>query len=249
MKRMPNIKLTRKEYDQIAKNQRFDKGCEGIICQGFRDDTLYKIFVEYDTIEPIQLPDNKHKKILSLYERNIDHTVQPVSTISLDGQLIGYEITHDKDDINLDTISLSRKLMIQSLKESRNILRYFDSQDITFVDVKGSNILVNRKNHQVTFCDIDNMRVGQYPVDLLNDYVDSFIETESDIDGKVDAYMHNLLTIQKLQKPKLDYNKIICNIEAGKYKGLSEKDVASIIDGMDSYSNFTGEYIIEYIKR
>lgn len=249
MKRMPNIKLTRKEYEQIAKNKRFDKGCEGIICQGFRDDTLYKMFVKYDTIEPIQLPDNKHKKILSLYERNIDHTVHPVSTLSLDGQLIGYEITHDKDDINLDVISLRRKLLIQILRESRDILRYFDSQDITFADVKGSNILVNRKNYQVTFCDIDNMRVGQYPIDLLNDYVDSFIEADCDINGNVDAYMHNLLTIQKLKKTKLDYNGIICNIEAGKYKKSYPKDIAAILDTMNSSSDFTGEYIIEYIKR
>lgn len=96
MKIMPNIKLTQEEYEQIATQNKIAFGGERIICKGENPNSLYKIFVEYDTITPVGMSDNKHEKIKELYQRQLEHAVQPLSTISLNGDLIGYEMTYVK---------------------------------------------------------------------------------------------------------------------------------------------------------
>ena len=56
---------------------------------------------------------------------------------------------------------------------------------------------------------MDNIRLGEHPIDLLNDYVDSIYVGDGSIDSSVDAYMHNLMTLQKLNSPGITYDEII----------------------------------------
>lgn len=249
MQRMPNIKLTREEYDIMANYCRFNSGGEGIIFKSQRPNTLYKVFVDYETTTPVGMSDNKYQKVLSLYERQLQGGTQPLSTISLDGELIGYEMTYDEDDESLDKIILPRRQLIVCLKQASEILKYYASEDITYGDVKSNNILVNRRTHQVKFCDMDNIRLGEHQIDLLNDYVDSFITCSADIDASVDAYMHNLMTLQFLNAPTLDYDQILYNLSEGKYQRSYKKEAKPTLETMASSEPFTGEYIIQYVKR
>ena len=249
MQRMPNINLTTEDYGTMIDYCRFSLGGEGIICKSMRPNTLYKIFVDYDTTTPTGLSDNKFKKILALYERKLEHSVQPLSTISLNGELIGYEMTYDKDDISLDKATLFRRQLIAALKETSDILKYFASQDITNGDVKANNILINRKTKKTKFCDIDNVRYKDYPIDLLSDHVDSFITLPGDLEEKADAYMHNLMTLQKLNAPHLNYDEIIYYLSEGKFRNYYHEEAAQTLSTMASSEPFTGEYIAPYIKR
>lgn len=249
MKNMPNIKLTPEEYRIMTTYCHYGSGGEGIICRSQRPDTLYKIFVEYETTTPVGLSDNKYKKILSLYERKLKGSVQPLSTVSLNGELIGYEMTFDEDDMPLDKIFLFRRSLIKVLQDTTDILKYFDSEDITYGDVKANNILVNTRTHEAKFCDMDNVRLGENPIDLLSDHVDSIITTEADINASVDAYMHNLMTLQYLNDPEATYDQILSNIQKGKYKRAYKKEARQTLTSMTTPEQFTGEYLAPYVKK
>lgn len=249
MKIMPNIKLTQEEYEQIATQNKVAFGGEGIICKGENPNSLYKIFVEYDTITPVGMSDNKHEKIKELYQRQLEHAVQPLSTISLNGDLIGYEMTYDQDDISLERIFLFRHQLIRCLKETSEILKYFSSEDITYGDVKANNILINRRTKKAKFCDMDNIRLGEHPIDLLNDYVDSIYVGNGSIDSSVDAYMHNLMTLQKLNSPGITYDEIIYRLADKKYHRSYKEGAYYSLETMASTEPFVGEYIAPYIKR
>lgn len=249
MRIMPNIKLTEEVYRQIATQNKIAFGGEGIICRGENLNSIYKIFVEYDTINPVGMSDNKHSKVKELYQRQLEHSVQPLSTISLNGELIGYEMTYDEDDISLERISLFRHQLIRSLKETSEILKYYASQDITYGDVKANNILINKKTKKAKFCDMDNIRLGQYSIDLLNDYVDSIYVGDGSIDESVDAYMHNLMTLQKLNSPGITYDEIIYRLADKKYHKNYKEGAHHSLETMASSEPFVGEYIAPYIKR
>lgn len=249
MQRMPNIKLTPEEYQIMTTYCHYGTGGEGIICRSQRPDTLYKIFVDYETVTPTGLPDNKYKKILELYERRLKGSVHPLSTVSLNDELIGYEMTFDEDDMTLDKIFLFRGSLIKALQDTSEILKYFASEDITYGDVKANNILINRRTHEAKFCDMDNVRMGDYPIDLLSYHVDSFITTEADINATVDAYMHNLMTLQYLNDPTASYNKILSNIKEGKYKRAYKKEARPTLASMPIPEQFTGEYLAPYVKK
>lgn len=249
MRLMPDIKLTRDEYLNFIHNCKKDEGGESFICKGNRPDTLYKLYIDYIAYLPTYLSDNKYKKLLALYEKPLEHSVQPLSTISLNGELVGYEMTYDENDISLEKISLPRRHLIKCLKQTSEILKYYESHDITYGDVKSNNILINKKTHQAKFCDMDNIRLGEYPIDLINDYVDSIITSPDDIDASVDAYMHNLMTIQKLNDPQLTYDQILYNLSEGKYRRTYKKEAHEVLRAMASPEHFNGEYIAQYIKR
>ena len=56
---------------------------------------------------------------------------------------------------------------ISILTQSGKMLRGLAQLDITYGDISLRNILVNARTGDVTFCDVDNMRVGVYPIDVM----------------------------------------------------------------------------------
>ena len=231
--KIPNIKLTGKEYNKLVFQTKIYTGGEGIICLSAKN-SLYKIFTEYQSKIPIGLSDNKYSKIKELYSNPIEYMIRPLSTISLDGELIGYEMTYDKDDIDLYNAKINKKQLITSLQQTSEILKYFASRDITYGDVKANNILLNKKTGQLKFCDIDNIRLGEYPIDLLHDQIDSIVLDLDAIDETVDI--------------RADFP-VYMNLSEGKYKEYYEKAAQETLDSMTEPAKFTKEYIIQYIKR
>lgn len=249
MKSMPNINITRQQYDQMLSYNRIVGGGEGIIFTTPNPNSVYKIFRDYETSLPVPMSDNKYKKIKELYQRQLEYSVHPISTISMGGELVGYEMTKDEYDISLGKIRLSRRKLIECLQKTSEILKYFASEGIVYGDVKANNILVNMKTRKIKFCDMDNIQLGEYPIDLINDYVDSIIDSPADITPAVDAYMHNLMTLQMLNSPGITYDEIIYKLTDQKYHKKYKKEAHRALSTMASSEPFTGEYIAPYIKR
>lgn len=247
MKKIPNIKITQEEYRELIRHQRFSLGAESIICRTEREQTLYKFFISASQEEI----ENKLNKVKALYRKKIEHSVHPVSTVSMDGKIIGYEMTYDQEYIPLTIANLSRKQQIEMLRQTKTILEYFNSQDITYSDIKSSNILINPKTADTIFCDMDNTRVGEYPVDLICYNLMRFYEIYGKMDNVVQAYMHNLLVLEQLGFPNspTQYYDIIMALEEGQRPTKFKQAAAEIFDGMANPQLFNGEYAIEYIKR
>ena len=198
MKLMPNINFTQQELNERVFTEMYSKGGEAYICLSDNPQTLFKVFFNPQTGEIAEMSDNKFKKITSLYQKDIASTVKPLSTISLGGRLVGYEMTYDPNDLPLNCLGMKRKESIDILKKTKDILVRFASNDIVYGDVKDNNVLVNIKTGEVKFCDMDNIQLGEYPIDLMGIDLKKYYQKCGIIDEKADAFVHNLLTINRL---------------------------------------------------
>lgn len=252
MKRMPNISLTEKELNKIIEFGSFNReGGESIICLGDRPNTLYKIFYDIFKQEIIEMPPNKHKKVIKLYEEDLDYSVRPLSTISVDGKLFGYELTYDRKDKTPPWSYLKREQLLHILRESKKALEHFADHDITYGDVKGNNILVNYRTGAVKFCDMDNVRIRDLPIDLYGRPLKSYVRITGQVDYKADAYMHNLLVLQQLGFPSTyaQLEGVAMALESNLPRAGFEKQGLEILRSMANPKEFTGEYVVQYIKK
>lgn len=249
MKVMPNINLSPSEYYSILKNEETHGG-EGIISRGSRPNTLYKIFFN-GRQELCPMSENKQRKVLEIYQKGLEYCVLPLATLSLNGEMVGYEMTRDANDVDLESLKeLPREQMIAVLRRAKIALEYFASRDITYGDVTESNILINRQTGAVKFCDIDNMRVGEYPIDKKGFSLLKYSTKTGVIDRKADAYMHNLLTIRKLHYREEVYDtEILRDLNKGIYPTKFKLAARPIFKSMTTPETFQGEYAIQYIKR
>ncbi len=253
MKRIPNIALTSSQLDEIVELWSFDReGGEAIICESGKHNSLYKIFYDIYTKEVVPLSDNKFKKILALHKMNLEHSVKILSTISVNGQLFGYEMSYDPLDIALNRTMLNRKQIIEVLKQSSEILKYYSRHDIIYGDVKSNNILINRKTGKTTFCDMDNIQIASLPIDLKGRELRHFLSQYGEVDYKADSYMHNLLTLQLLGFPSkyTTMEGVAITLESGKIpEDLFTEEGKAIFRTMRNPANFNGQYAIQYVKK
>ena len=249
MKRIPNLELTDEEYVSFLRGY-ITRGGEGIICPGTRKDTLLKIFIDISG-KRNPMSENKERKISHLFQLDSDSLVKPLRTISYKGQIIGYEMSYNQFDKNLSEIVLPRKELIEVLKNSKDILLSFRKKDITYGDVTENNILYNPKTRKVKFCDIDNMRIGNLPIDIRGFSLNKFYSHTGTIDEKADAYMHNLLTIRSLAYPQLiTYDtEVMKDLQRGVYPTRFKQHATEIFRSMVTPETFNGEYAIQYVKR
>lgn len=212
MQRLSNIDLNKEELDILLKENTFDFGGEGIILNP-GDNKLYKIFNDcLGENEINEMSQNKFNKLKLLYKLDLDYMVKILSTITLNGILIGYALSYDLDDMPLCSSELSSKEIISVLKKAKSILTYFHGNSIVYGDIHSANILVNKKTGLVKFCDIDNIMIEDYFFDLLGDSLKKYINKRRIIDSTVDAYTHNITTIKTLlftNKKRINRNTII----------------------------------------
>lgn len=260
MKRIPNIKLTEEELYRLLRNS-VAFGGESVIVRGQEPATLSKIFVDqsthalYNRLDDINLSsiidmsDNKLNKIAELYRMELEDSVQPLATLSYDGRLIGYQMTHDEDDVSLGRAKskCSQAEIIHYLEYTKDILEYYATKDITYGDVAARNILINRKNKKAKFCDIDNIRLGEYGIDLLNTTLEVY-GYYRELDASADAYMHNLLTLGQF----IDHNNhqgVLAALKSKNYPREFKWAARRIMRSMTAPETFTGEYVIQYVKK
>lgn len=252
MRRLPNIELTDNNLKQIIADGRIDFGSEAMICLNNNPHTVYKIFREPGTIKSTPMSENKYKKILRLYDEQLEDSVQVISTISNKGELIGYETSFDQNDESMLDAILTRDEIFYYLRKSANVLLYYVSKDITYGDVKSDNILINKKNKSLKFCDLDNMQIGELPIDIMGAELTKYYEETLSIDEKADAYMHNLFFLEQLIYRNCSYSEILKSLSESSLSPellIYPNKVQEIIRTLTNPSSFKGEYAIQYIKK
>ena len=246
MKRIPNIKFNSQKIYQLLQQASINYGGEAIICRTNNPHTIYKIFMSDNKPQP--LSSNKESKINRLFELQLENSTHPLSTISMDGILIGYEMTYDENDRPITILEPSRIETIDALERSQEVLEYFKTQDIIYGDVKNDNILINRKTGKITFCDMDNIQIGEYQIDVASQELSNFLSF-----GRkefLDSYMHNLLTLEMLNYFYIErYDEIFSILKREKLPEGYEKEAIPIIHSMLKPQEFNGEYLIQHVKR
>lgn len=241
MKNMPNITLTRRELKRLLKHSVYSHGGESIVCNPSTGNTLYKLMAKRGKILPMS--ENKERKVKRLHELQLEDSTIPVATISYKGNLIGYEMTFDEDDVRYSPTYQGRKEKIEFLDETSRILRYFATKDIVYGDVAYRNILYNKRTGKYKFCDMDNIKLEDYPIDLvgrttpLSAYADI-----RGVDANADAYVHNILVFETLGVDFPYYFEGDIDLDF-------EEPGIQIIDSMIEPETFTGDYVIQYVKR
>ncbi len=248
MKIMPNIKLTNDELDLMLLDNRFDYGGEAIVVRGNNPHTLYKIFVYPSSDIPEIISSNKERKIIELYQRQLEGSTHPVSTISLNGGIVGYEMTYDEGDEALLNLDLSPEEKMYVLEKSADILEYFATQDVTYGDVKDDNVLYNPRTKQVKFCDMDNTRVGILPIDVMGHGLYDYHQAVGVIDEKTDAYMHNLLLLEQLRYNNLSHKAILNRLKQRPMMPEFPEEVERLLNGLTQPENFDGRYAVKMIR-
>lgn len=239
MKSMPNIKLTEKEVQQLLMMNKITSGGEATICESDNPYTLYKIFSKCGVSLP--MGENKEKKIIELYNRGIYYSVRPISTISMNGTIIGYEMTNEYDLDNYELYQLSKDELIFFLRKTKDILEYFSSEEIIYGDLDTRNILFNRMTGEIKFCDMDNVQIDDYEMDV-KPYSLLEYESKHGIDSGVHPYMHNLMTLRSIN---LD---LLCSSKSD-FRRSFKRVGRTIIKSMEDPKEFKEDYIIKYIKK
>ncbi len=253
-KRLPNIDIPRKDLRKIIEHP-FDFGGEAFICHGYDDDTLYKIFSDckkrdnfgfHHLGEVSIMPDSKFQKVKMLYEMELPDTVRPLASLSYNGNLIGYEMTYDKNDIPLSRPRnyVNRSEFIRQGLQTQEILEMFSRRGVIYGDVAERNILFNLRTGSLKFCDMDNAQIGYLPMEAKDYFLDNYISERQRVDSTVDAYMHNLMIMNQLGLDLYD-----CLLFDDYFLDEFDERALPILEGMRDIPNFKGEYAIQYVKK
>lgn len=247
-KRLLNLQLTRQEYD-ILKSKKIAKyrGKEGFVICNRKKGIARKLFGE----ETSNL-DNKLRKLEKLYQLNdFENDIQIIRTISCEGKLCGYDMTTNEKLKHLGE-GVSKKELIWYLDLIPQKLKQFHELGIVYGDTTDSNILINPEKHTVSFCDLDNMQVGEYAIDLFPTVLRPFCNEALLVDRKIDAYMYNLLLLNQLDSYYDGYQEILRQLENGYQPNYLEKRATPILQKMvnaSSVNYYDGTYLNGYIKR
>lgn len=236
MRLMPNIKLTEEDFKRILTRYKIDSGGEATVCEGNSYGTVYKLFE--DGGQPKPMGDNKEKKIIELYKKQVDYSANPVSTISVGDMIVGYEMITDYDMRDYEWYQLPVEHLLHILRKSKDVLNYFLSKDIIYCDVALRNILFNPNTGEIMFCDMDNIQIGDLKADLVPHGLFEY-EMERGIDEQATIFAHNLMTLGSYG---IDY---LCRNDR-EIGYLFKRPVKKIIKSMANPKCFNGEYVIDH---
>ena len=239
MKSLPNIELDTEQINELTTAYKITRGGEATICEGIKSGTVAKIFTKHGLVIP--MGDNKEKKIIRLYEEQLEYSTIPVRTISYKGQLVGYEMTTDPFYNTYKRCGLTIPEQKQLLIKSKQVLEYFQSKDIIYGDIELRNILFNRETGEVIFCDMDNTQIGELPIDVRPSKLDQYYLAKSIIDEGVHPFMHNYLTLRLY-----DLDPYCTRFAINKQ---FHKPASKIAHSMKQPVDFIPDYIIKYVKK
>lgn len=265
---MPDIKLGEEYFNNLYYSTAFKDGGEGKIFKS-NQHTIYKFFdrtgigistillEEYELLMQRKLAKIEYIYNLSdkLRDKYGEFNVLPLSTISCNGQLVGYEMTYDEDDFDLYKTNLKNSQKIKSLKRISDILIYYESLGIIYGDIADFNILINAHNLKPKFCDMDNIKIDGYDIDKKDSCLLHFLKSGGQLDERAHAFMLNLLTLHVLE-PHLETRSRVLNylksdliFQTIHKPYFFESPIKDIIKSMYNVEGFNGEHIIQYIKK
>lgn len=232
MRNMPNYKLTETEYIDIRCNP-LAGGSEGVICE-WDQNSVVKFFSEvYANITQEQIEairENKLRKLIALYKKNLQNPILPIATVSKNGQFIGYVMTKGIGTNGLQVLQFDWKTKLQLLRKSKELLMDFHEQGIINGDVRLTNVLFDRTTGNAAFCDLDNMQVDGYLADLIPTIVKNYQKLRGvpiqPYDQTVDIVLHNTMMLQ-----------LFCNTASINPEVLERKPI-------DEYLNEEGKQIL-----
>lgn len=236
---IPNVELTKDELHKLLACHKVMAGSEAIICESNNPYTLYKVFWNFN--KKIPMNDNKVKKINLLYQKQLEYSIIPISTISFNDMIIGYEMTTDPGLQSYKLYQLKNDELLYFLKETKKILEYFTKQGIIYGDIAPRNILFNRDTGEIVFCDMDNIQIGNYAMDIIPNQLLEYSEKRG-IDEDVHPFMHNIITMESYQLYLHYCSDYIINKHF-------HHPARKIIHSMEKPLNFDGEYLIKYKKK
>lgn len=108
---------------------------------------------------------------------------------------------------------------------------------------------MNIRTGQIKFCDMDNARIRDYPIDAQT-YILRYYAENRDYDETADAYMHNLLTMSMLYG--IDkYESVIGAINHKKIKNNQhfQQSAKQTFLSMKKPESFDGKYLIKSLKK
>ncbi len=248
MKKLPNIKLTAKQFLSLYDAPSFDYGGESNIYQIpelFGEDTLAKIWT--CDIPPYVI-DNKFQKIKLLYQNEQLEQINDVkilASISYGKNIVGYTMTRSYFR-SLDFICTSREDQLRILIQIKEKLKQFETLGILYGDVSAGNILVGSQD--VCFCDLDNVAYQGYDMDYYSASLQQFIDCYGKINFDIVSYAFNYLVLRQLcsldtNEKVTDYLKteqIPEEIEAESYQKIKKQ--------MNNACSYEGLYLTDYIK-
>lgn len=238
MRLMPNIKLTEEQFRKILLHHKMYPGGEATICEGSNYGTVYKLFSENGNPEP--MGDNKEKKVIELYQKQVKYSTIPVSTISVGDMIVGYEMITDDDMKAYKWYQLSYEQLIFVLRKSRDIFKYFLSKGIIYCDIDLRNILFNPITGEIMICDMDNAQIDSLKVDLMPCNLTEYDKVRG-VDEQIVAYAHNLMSLHCFD---IDH---ICSSDY-EISCLFKRPAKGIVKSMRKPQNFKGEFVIDYKK-
>ncbi len=238
MRSLPNTKLSLKEYQKILKLSK-KSGSEGFFHYSKADPTAYKIFSNANLEKCMS--ESKERKLALLYQKQLDDCTMPICTLSVNGILVGYELTYDVDDEPFRPTYLSFSRRIHYLEQSKKVLENFANQDIIYGDVAERNILINRRNGKLKFCDMDNISINGYPIDSIPDDLANYHSIRK-IDQNTDTYMHNIMCLHAFDIDLYHYYD-------DDFDFFYEPPAEEIVKRMLDVKSYNGESIVQYIKK
>lgn len=239
MNKIPDKNIDNRIIGSIYNYGKLFSGGEGRICESDKSYTLYKIFDHNGQIR--EMTDSKISKISLLHDMDVKYMVRPINTISVDGKVIGYEMTYDESFDTVKLYQLSREEQIVYLTKIKEALEYFTTLGIIYADIEDRNILFNRDTGEILFCDVDNISIQDFSVDKLPCTLTEY-SFKRGLDSLVHPYMHNLMTLKAFDLDS--YFSRDCFLRKYFYrKGIKT------IHSMRDIDDFNGEYALKYIRK
>lgn len=238
--------ISKELYDYLM-NHYFEFGGEGTITVNDDKKSVYKLYHDGVTLNERK---NKERKLEEINNQGIKHIVQPISSVYVGKDIIGYELEYDEEDENLDMACLYPSEKLIALRISKEILEYFRRIGIIYPDVKADNILINLNRGTIRFCDIDNIVIGSLREDILHIVAKEFVKKYGKLDYRIHSYLHNIMTIDMLDKRfSKEFNRNLLeyleNCDSPIFLGENEEIKKELIKVDENYS---GRYLIDGIK-
>lgn len=175
--------------------------------------------------------------------------VKILSSLSYEGRLVGYDMTYDENAVDLLTVELPILEKVFYWIMAQQKLEYFHELGIVFGDVKSNNILINPKKKSLSFCDLDNIQMGNYPMDCCSDYLISFADDDGFVPEEVDRYMYNLMLLSELEQTSKGYDEVLGLLELGYQFPYLKETAQPILREMRKASySFKGDYLTKHLN-